>query len=303
MNGLDLANRLFGATTRDDARRPRARRSRRRSRAAGGRAAAAAPAAVTAPAPLRGLTHRAGAAAARSGPPRAARRAARRHLFPYLNLQMLLGKHLGLRGAVGAAARAGRRQGASSCTRSWSELQREAVGEGLIQRRRALPVLRGGGPRAIALILFEDGREVGRFDFPRQPGGERLCLADYVRDSGCGEPRLRRAVRGHLRRGRPRRSPSAGRRRASTCARTSLQALAIETAEAFAEMLHARLRTQWGFPDPPELPIAGQAQGPLPGDPRVASAIPACPNLADQRQLFRLLRPEQRRPRASPRAT
>ena len=33
------------------------------------------------------------------------------------------------------------------------------------------------------------------------------------------------------------------------------KALAIECAEAFAEMLHARIRTLWGFPDPPELSI------------------------------------------------
>ena len=37
------------------------------------------------------------------------------------------------------------------------------------------------------LMLFEDGREVARFHFPRQSGGERLCLADYVRDVESGE--------------------------------------------------------------------------------------------------------------------
>ena len=72
----------------------------------------------------------------------------------------------------------------------------------------------------------------------------------------------------------------------------ALQALAIETAEAFAEMLHARLRTQWGFPDPPELPIADKLKGRYQGI-RVSFGYPACPNLADQRVLFRLLGPER----------
>ena len=35
----------------------------------------------------------------------------------------------------------------------------------------------------------------------------------------------------------------------------ALQALALETAEAAAEWLHARLRAQWGFPDSPEASI------------------------------------------------
>jgi 5-methyltetrahydrofolate--homocysteine methyltransferase len=71
-----------------------------------------------------------------------------------------------------------------------------------------------------------------------------------------------------------------------------LQALAIECAEAFAEMLHARLRTQWGFPDPPSLTLADKLKARYRGI-RVSFGYPACPNLADQRILFDLLRPEQ----------
>ena len=72
----------------------------------------------------------------------------------------------------------------------------------------------------------------------------------------------------------------------------ALQALAIETAEAFAEMLHTRLRTQWGFPDPPGLPLQDKLKAHYRGI-RVSFGYPACPDLADQRILFDLLRPEQ----------
>jgi 5-methyltetrahydrofolate--homocysteine methyltransferase len=72
----------------------------------------------------------------------------------------------------------------------------------------------------------------------------------------------------------------------------ALQALAIEGAEAFAEMLHARLRTLWGFPDPPELTVADKLKGRYRGL-RVSFGYPACPNLADQATLWKLLRPEQ----------
>jgi 5-methyltetrahydrofolate--homocysteine methyltransferase len=70
----------------------------------------------------------------------------------------------------------------------------------------------------------------------------------------------------------------------------ALQALAIECAEGFAEMLHARLRTLWGFPDPPELTMADRLKGRYRGI-RVSFGYPACPDLADQATLWRLLRP------------
>jgi 5-methyltetrahydrofolate--homocysteine methyltransferase len=124
--------------------------------------------------------------------------------------------------------------------------------------------------------------------FPRQPTGERLCLSDYVRDDAddfvamfavtCGEGVRERAemlkARGEYFRSH------------------ALQALAIEGAEAFAEMLHARLRTLWGFPDPPDLTIGDKLKGRYRGI-RVSFGYPACPNLADQATLWRLLRPEQ----------
>jgi 5-methyltetrahydrofolate--homocysteine methyltransferase len=72
----------------------------------------------------------------------------------------------------------------------------------------------------------------------------------------------------------------------------ALQALAIECAEAFAEMLHARLRTLWGFPDAPELSVEDKLKARYRGL-RVSFGYPACPELADQATLWRLLRPEQ----------
>ena len=84
----------------------------------------------------------------------------------------------------------------------------------------------------------------------------------------------------------------AGRRKGQYLRSHALQALAIETAEAFAEMLHARLRTQWGFPDPPGLALSDKLKAHYRGI-RVSFGYPACPDLADQRILFDLLKPEQ----------
>jgi 5-methyltetrahydrofolate--homocysteine methyltransferase len=67
-----------------------------------------------------------------------------------------------------------------------------------------------------------------------------------------------------------------------------LQALALESAEGFAELLHQQLRQMWGFGDPagitPYELFRTQYQGR-----RYSFGYPACPRLEDQEQLFRLL--------------
>jgi 5-methyltetrahydrofolate--homocysteine methyltransferase len=67
-------------------------------------------------------------------------------------------------------------------------------------------------------------------------------------------------------------------------------ALALETAEAAAELLHSRLRRGWGFPDPEELSIKDCFSARYRGK-RYSFGYPACPDLAGQRQLFRVLAP------------
>jgi 5-methyltetrahydrofolate--homocysteine methyltransferase len=70
-----------------------------------------------------------------------------------------------------------------------------------------------------------------------------------------------------------------------------VQALALETAEAFAELLHAELRRQWGFPDPIGTGMTDLFKARYRGK-RYSFGYPACPALEDQAPLFGLLRPE-----------
>ena len=67
-----------------------------------------------------------------------------------------------------------------------------------------------------------------------------------------------------------------------------LQSLAIESAEAFAEVLHQRMRRMWGFADSPELSYQDLFRTQYRGR-RFSFGYPACPRLEDQEQLFRLL--------------
>ena len=72
----------------------------------------------------------------------------------------------------------------------------------------------------------------------------------------------------------------------------AIQALAIETAEAAAEWLHAKLREAWDFPDPLEMTMKDRFAARYRGK-RFSFGYPACPDLDDQAALFRLLRPEE----------
>jgi 5-methyltetrahydrofolate--homocysteine methyltransferase len=71
-----------------------------------------------------------------------------------------------------------------------------------------------------------------------------------------------------------------------------LQVLALEGAEAFAELLHQKIREMWGIADPPGTTIGDLFKVRYRGV-RVSFGYPACPRLEDQAQLFRLLSVEQ----------
>ncbi len=66
--------------------------------------------------------------------------------------------------------------------------------------------------------------------------------------------------------------------------------MALETAEAAAELLHQRLRAELGFPDPPEMTTRERLAAKYRGK-RYSFGYPACPDLAGQRQLFAALQP------------
>ncbi len=70
----------------------------------------------------------------------------------------------------------------------------------------------------------------------------------------------------------------------------ALAALALETAEALAELCHRHLRLSWGFADPADLSVSDIFKAKYRGI-RVSFGYPACPRLEDQRILFQLLNP------------
>src|SRR5438445_6928913 len=95
------------------------------------------------------------------------------HLFPYLNLQMLYGKHLGLRGPV--ARLLDERDPKAEELRAVVEgVQAEAT-RGLIRAHGVYQWYPARAAGETLTLLGAGGEAVARFTFPRQPAGERLC--------------------------------------------------------------------------------------------------------------------------------
>ncbi|MDH3600745.1 MAG: dihydropteroate synthase, partial [Candidatus Tectomicrobia bacterium] len=214
------------------------------------------------------------------------------HIWPYLNPQMLYGKHLGLRGNVQKLFEQ-RDTKALGLRDQVETLFRDAVAERLLQAHgvyRYFPAQAEGD----TLVIYDASdlsRVVERFDFPRQPGGRHLCLADFVRPVESGE--MDTVAMLVVTCGHGVRELSEQYKIDGAYVRShALQAMALEMAEGYAEKLHRDLRTWWGFPDAPEMTMRDRFQTKYRGI-RVSFGYPACPELEDQAKLFALLQPEE----------
>ena len=135
------------------------------------------------------------------------------------------------------------------------------------------------------------------FTFPRQRKPDGLALSDFVLPSKRdGEGRL--VERDHVAMfvttaGEGiRELAEAAKQQGEYLHSYALQALALETAEAAAEWIHARLRALWGFADADDLSRQSLFQARYRGK-RYSFGYPACPDLEQQAALFRLLGPEE----------
>ncbi|MBI4375459.1 MAG: methionine synthase [Elusimicrobia bacterium] len=213
-------------------------------------------------------------------------------VFRYINPIMLYGKHLGLRGNPEQLLREGHPK-AVDLFQQVRALQDEVLAKGLM-KARGLFRFYAAASQGENVSLFaspKDAKPAGTFEFPRQPSAQRLCLADYVasKDSGRADFLALFVV-----------TCGSGIRELSDRYRESgeyfkshaLQALAIESAEAFAELLHEKIREMWGIKNPQGMTLKEKFQARYRGI-RVSFGYPACPNLEDQAKLFRLLEPQK----------
>ncbi|HTL51667.1 MAG TPA: methionine synthase [Planctomycetota bacterium] len=305
MNGLDLANQIVDPTRRD---------TLIATLAAGDTKRAADKAAVAA------NTAAAVAAGAKSAP--AASRVVIEHNFPaptppdlklhvlndysveeiysYVNPAMLFGKHLGLKGSLDRLL-AQNDPKAIELKTNVDKLVDTIIADKLLRPQavyRYFPALSEGDKLTLYKGLPKDHQHgdtcacnlAAQFHFPRQSNDKGWCLSDFVRAKT--QPRQENAdyvamfvvTCGEGVRARAEEYKKAGRFFESI----ALQAIAIECAEGFAELLHRKIRAAWGFPDPAELTMQQRLQGHYRGV-RVSFGYPACPRLEDQTILFNAL--------------
>ncbi len=210
-------------------------------------------------------------------------------LLPYVNPMMLYGKHMGIRGMVSRLIEHGDEK-ALKLVEVVNGLVAECERDGIMEPR-GIYRFYAARSEGETLVLSESpgGPEVARLPFPRQPDRERLCITDWVepRDGRPDYVALFLVSAGKGVRERAEELKEAGEY--VRC--HALQALALETAEAFAEYLHQAIRTQWGFPDPADLTMNDRFKARYRGL-RVSFGYPACPDLEQQTTLFKLLQPE-----------
>ena len=280
MQGLDLANKLVDGRTRE---------------AAAAEVQAAQARLREAPAPAAKRAAPAVASLIRHDQPIPTPPDLKRHvldrfpleeIFPYVNPAMLYGKHLGLRGNLEALLAAGDEK-ARRLRERVAAVENELLATGAMEARAVYKFFPAQSEGETIFLYGPDRRVVESFTFPRQSTGEGLCLADFVAPRGTGLTdyvALFAVSCGAGVRDVAERWKAEGRFLDSHI----VQALAIEGAEGFAELLHRRLREMWGFPDPPEMTMSERFKARYRGV-RVSFGYPACPRLEDQEKLFRVL--------------
>jgi 5-methyltetrahydrofolate--homocysteine methyltransferase len=155
-----------------------------------------------------------------------------------------------------------------------ARMQAEAVAQGWIVPRAAYGFFPAVAEGDDTVVLDADGRELARFEFPRQDRHDRLCISDYLREDGGRDVIALQIV-------------TAGAE--ATEHIDALQAageyseayfahgLAVEAAEGLAEYVHRRILSELGLE-------AGRGR-------RYSWGYPACPDLEQHELVLRLLPP------------
>ena len=208
-------------------------------------------------------------------------------IFPLINPQMLYVRHLGYKGRFEDDLESGEKA-AIELRDSVRKVEDLMLAQSDIKANAVFKFFPANSDGQRILVQgAEDKKIAEEFYFGRQAKRDGLCLADYllpqssiqqdyigmfVVSIGTGVRALAEKwmaegqfLNSHI-----------------------LSALALESAEAFAELLHQQMRQMWGFGDragtTPQDLFRTQYRGK-----RFSFGYPACPRLEDQEQLFRLL--------------
>ncbi|MED4971023.1 methionine synthase [Parageobacillus toebii] len=214
------------------------------------------------------------------------------HIIPYVNWQMVLGHHLGLKGKVKRLLEE-KDEKALMLKQVVDDLLDEAQRNNWITPAAVYQFFpaQSEGNRIYIYSPKDKRTIIEMFEFPRQPREPYLCLADYLKSTESGQidyVGFFAVTAGKGIRELSQRWKESGEFLKSH----AIQALALEIAEGLAELIHQVMRDRWGFPDDPDFTMEQRFSAKYQGQ-RYSFGYPACPNLEDQEKLFRLLNPEE----------
>lgn len=213
------------------------------------------------------------------------------HIQPYINLQMLLGHHLGIKGKISRLLE----------EKDKKTLYIKSIVDTLLTDAKEKDLI---NPSAMyqffpaqsdgdSVLIYDpvDHRTIiEKFDFPRQTKEPYLCIADYLKSKDSGE--MDYVGFFSVTAGTGIRELAADMKEQGRFLEShALQALALETAEGFAELVHQQMRDRWGFPDSVDFTMRERFSARYQGQ-RFSFGYPACPELEDQQKLFKLIQPD-----------
>jgi len=144
------------------------------------------------------------------------------------------------------------------------------------------------------LVIYDptdQDREIERFTFPRQDGRRLLCIADFFRPVSSGV----KDVLGMFCVTMGREATRATKALFDANEYTDylhLHGFSVSCAEALAELWHARMRQELGI-DGEDAPTVRELFNQKFRGGRYSPGYAACPDLADEVKIFRLLQPER----------
>ncbi len=208
-------------------------------------------------------------------------------IWHYLNIQMVFGNHLGYKGNVKKSLERGDEKMIKLVQRL-DVLKQRILQDTLLSAKSVVQYFNAKRLGDSIQIYDPTGTQViETFTFPRQSEGLTLCLADFVAEDRMDFIGMFVATTGDGVSEIAKKLLNAGDYFDSH----GLSAIALETAEAFAEYIHTQIRNEWGIPDAPGTPIEDIFKLKYTGV-RMSFGYPACPRLEDQEKMFRLLNPE-----------
>lgn len=212
-------------------------------------------------------------------------------LIPYLNEQMLFTFHWGFKKA-GKSIEEYWKWVETDVKPILGRLLAECEREDILQPQAAYGYFKCASEGNSLLIFDESGRtQIGQLDLPRQDKDGGICVADFFRevDSGERDVLAMQVV-------------TAGQKVADVAREwfaenryqdyLYLHGLGVEIAEASAEYIHKKIRSELGFGHEDDRDIKKLLKQGYRGS-RYSFGYPACPRLEDQKLLLELLGAEK----------